>query len=86
MCLRKFGEFKAEVGTGGDIDSLKNTLGLSTVDDLELSGVVASNCATKLCLPVDADTDAARHVSQICDSVETTAQVAPHWFDLSNAE
>jgi hypothetical protein len=30
--------------------------------------------------------DAARYVSDINNAVETTAQVTPNWFDLSDAE
>jgi hypothetical protein len=30
--------------------------------------------------------DAARYISDVSDAVETTAQVTPIWFDLSDAE
>src|SRR6266850_228520 len=86
MCLGKVGEFEAEIGARGDVDSLEYTLSLGTVDDLEFCGVVTSDCAAKLSLLVDAHTDAGRDFSKIGNAVETTAQVAPNWFDLSNAE
>ncbi len=86
MDFRKLREFEAEIGARGDIDGLKDTLGFSAIDDLELCGVVACDCTAKLSLFVNAYTDAGRHVSKIGDAVETTAQVAPNWFDLSNAE
>jgi hypothetical protein len=35
---------------------------------------------------VNAYADMCRHVSKVSDAVETTAQVAPNWFDLSDAE
>jgi hypothetical protein len=35
---------------------------------------------------VNAYADTCRHVSKVGDAVETTAQVAPNWFDLSDAE
>ena len=36
MRPKKLREFKVEVGTWGDIDSLKNMFGLSTINNLEL--------------------------------------------------
>jgi hypothetical protein len=56
---------------------------LSTVDDLKFCGVIANDCMMKLSL-VDADTG--RHVSEISDAAETTAQVTPNWLDLRNTE
>ena len=85
MDFRKLQEFEAEVGTRGDIDGLKDTLGFGAVDDLELSGIVTRNC-TEAHLFVYACTDVGHHVSKIGDVVKTTAQVTPNWFDLSNAE
>ena len=35
---------------------------------------------------VNAYVDTCRHVSKVSDVVETTAEVAPNWFDLSDAE
>jgi hypothetical protein len=60
-------------------------LGLGATDDLELCDIVTSNGAAKsssLLMYMDA----ARYVSDISDAVETTAQVTPSWFDLSDAE
>src|SRR5579863_4802147 len=86
MGSRKLGEFEVEIGARGDIDGLKNTFGFGAIDDLELCGVVARDCAAKLSLFVNAYTDAGRHVSKIGNAVETTAQVAPNWFYLSDAK
>jgi hypothetical protein len=86
MGFRKLWEFEAEIGARGDIDGLKDALGFGAIDDLEFSGVVTRDCTAKLSFFVNAYMDAGRHVSKIGDAVETTAQVAPNWFDLSNAE
>ena len=82
----KFGKFEAEVSMRGDIDSLKNALGLGTVDDLKLGSAVASNSTTKLCFFVAACIDTACHVSEIQDSIKAITQVTTDWFNLSNAE
>jgi len=86
MCPRKLREFESEIGPRCDIDSLKNALSLSTIDDFKFCGIVTSNRATKLGLLVHVDTDAGCHVSEISDTTETTAQVTPNWLDLSNTE
>ena len=44
------------------------------------------NCTTNFGLFVHVNTDAGRHVSEIGDATETTAQVAPNWPDLGNTE
>jgi hypothetical protein len=86
MCPRKLGEFEAEIGPRCDIDSLKNALSLSTIDNFKFCCIVTSNRTTKLGLFVHVDTDAEGHVSEISDVTETTAQVTPNWLDLSDTE
>jgi len=86
MHPRKFGEFKMEIGVRCDINSLKNALSLSTIDDFKFCGIVTSDRTTKLRLLVHVDTDAGSHVGEISDVAETTAQVTLNWFDLSNTE
>ena len=43
MCPRKFREFEVEIGARCDINSLKNTLSLSTIDDFKFCSIVASD-------------------------------------------
>lgn len=86
MCLGELREIKAEIGTRGDVDGLKNTFGFGAIDDLKLSGVIARNSTTKFGLLIDINADSAGHLSEIGDAVEATTQVTPDWFDLSNAE
>ncbi len=69
-----------------DINNLKNALSLSTIDDFKFCGIVAGNHVMKLSLLVHVDTDAGNHVSKISDVAETTTQVTPNWFNLSNTE
>lgn len=69
MDLRKLLEFEAEAGARGDAGGLKDTLGLGTTDDLELSSVVKRSCTAKLSLFVYAYTDAGRRVSKTGDAV-----------------
>ncbi len=40
MRPRKFGEFETEVGVRCDINSLKNALSLSTIDDFKFCGII----------------------------------------------
>ncbi len=86
MCPRKFGEFEAEIGMRCDINSLKNTLSLSTIDDFKFCSIVTSDHMTKLSLLVHVDTDAGSHVGKISNAAKTTTQVTPNWFNLSNTE
>src|SRR5258707_11059043 len=86
MHPRKFGEFKAEIGARCNINSLKNTLSLSTIHDFKFCGIVTTNHTTKLSLLVHVDTDAGSHVGKISDVAKTTTQVTPNWFNLSNTE
>ena len=86
MHPRKFGEFETEIGVRCDINSLKNALSLSTIDDFKFCGIVTSDRTTKLRLLVHVDMDTGSHVGEISDVAETTAQVTLNWFDLSNTE
>src|SRR5258708_9167324 len=86
MCPRKFREFETEIGMRCDINSLKNALSLSTIDDFKFCSIVMSDCMTKLRLLVHVDTDVGSHVGKISDVAKTTAQVTLNWFDLTNTE
>jgi hypothetical protein len=46
MCPRKLREFEAEIGPRCGIDSQKNALSVSTIDDFEFCGTVVSDRVT----------------------------------------
>ena len=56
-----------------DINSLKNALSLSTINDFKFCGIVVGNHTMKLSLLVHIDMDAGNHVSKISNATETTA-------------
>ena len=71
--FRKLWEFKAEISTWGDIDSLKDTQPQHHWWPWTLW-----HCCARLCSEVViAYIDMCHHVSKVGNAVETTAQVAP---------
>jgi hypothetical protein len=80
------GEFELEVGSRSNVDLLLQSLGVGSVGDLDISGIVEGDGSSQLGSLVDVGSDGRHNLVQSSNSVHGTVQVGPNGLNLGDVE